>query len=198
MNKKWKIGLVLAAVVGLAIYAIAQSIQANGGPASGISGTMVGGSDYATTPLFHFFATDGSGRLITTGVTTGAADPCASPAISKSSVPINISAAATSALVSVSGTTTVYVCGFSMSISQVVTTANTIQFGYSTVAACASGVTALTGLYGAGGVTAASPITVSQGGAGTIFKTPASNGLCVTTAIGATGNFAGVVSYVQQ
>ncbi len=125
-------------------------------------------------------------------------DPCQSSGVAKSSVPINITSAATTALVAVSGSTTVYVCGFSFTISEVVTTANTIQFEQGTGAACVGAPTALTGLYGAGGVTAGDPVPINAGGGSTVFKTAASNGLCAVTAIGASGSFQGVLTYVQQ
>lgn len=125
-------------------------------------------------------------------------DPCQNSAIAKSSVVINISTAATTALVAVSGSTTVFVCGFSLTISEVVTTANTILFEQGTGATCAGAPTALTGTYGAGGVLAAAPITVVVPGGSTAFKTAASNGLCAVTAIGATGSFQGVLTFVQQ
>ncbi len=125
-------------------------------------------------------------------------DPCQSPNIAKSSVAINITSAATTSLVAVSGSTTVYVCGFSVTISEVITTPNTILFEYGTGAACTS-PTVLTGLYGGGGVTAGDPIPVSYGGAGmTIFKSAASAGICALTAIGGSGSFQGVMTYVQQ
>jgi len=130
--------------------------------------------------------------------TPGTSDPCQNPGVLKSNVAINISSATTTALVAVSGATAVYVCGFSLTISQVATTANTIAFEQGTGAACAGTPTALTGLYGAGGVTAAAPIVISQSGPGTIFKTAASNGLCALTAIGASGSFQGVLTFVQQ
>lgn len=131
-------------------------------------------------------------------VTIGAgADPCNSN-VAKSSAAINISSATTTALVPVSGSTAVYVCGFSMSISQVITTANTIKFEYGTGTACASGATSLTGTYGTGGITAGTPIVISQGGSGTVFSAPSANGLCAVTTIGASGSFEGVLTYVQQ
>lgn len=124
-------------------------------------------------------------------------DPCFSTT-PKSSVPINISTAATTALVAVSGSTAVYVCSFDLTISEVVTTANTILFEQGTGTTCAGSPTALTGPFGAGGILAAAPLDVVTGQGGTILKTAASNGLCAVTTIGATGNFAGVLTYVQQ
>jgi|SRR6267142_1704589 len=130
-------------------------------------------------------------------VSTSSVDPCQSSAVAKSSAIINISTATTTALVAVSGSTVVYVCGFSLTISQVITTANTLKFIQGTGATCSGAPADLTGLYGAGGVTAAAPIVV-VGLGGTIFKTGAGGGLCAVTAIGASGSFQGVVTYVQQ
>src|SRR5882724_2911384 len=97
------------------------------------------------------------------------ADPCSYAA--KSNVAIAITTATTTSLVAISGSTSIYVCGFSVTISQVVTTANTILFEYGTGATCGTGTNVLTGTYGTGGVTAAAPITVSYGGSGsTIFS----------------------------
>lgn len=124
------------------------------------------------------------------------ADPCSYA--SKSSVSINITSAATTQLVAISGSTSIYVCHFSFTASQVITTANTLQFEYGTSTTCV-GANKLTGLYGAGGITAGDPIVVSSGsGNATLFNAPASNGLCALTAIGATGSFQGVLTYVQQ
>ncbi len=125
-------------------------------------------------------------------------DPCSYAA--KSSVKIAITSATTTAMVAVSGTTTVYVCGYDFTISEVVTTANTLKFESGTGSACASPVADLTGLYGAGGVTAAAPIHVASAGNGssTVFNGGASNGVCAVTAIGATAFFEGVLTYVQQ
>lgn len=124
-------------------------------------------------------------------------DPCQNTNATKSSVAINISSATTTQLVALSGTLSVYVCGFSLTISQVVTTANTILFEYGTGASCGTGTTVLTGLYGAGGITAAQPIVVSEYGL-TLFTAPAGNALCALTAIGGSGSFQGVLTYIQQ
>lgn len=124
-------------------------------------------------------------------------DPCMNPLIAKSSAAINITTATTTSLVAVSGSTTVYVCGVSMTVSEVITTPNTILFEYGTGAACTS-PTVLTGKYGDGGVTAGIPIVVNASNGGTIFKSAASNGICALTAIGASASFQGVITYVQS
>lgn len=124
-------------------------------------------------------------------------DPCHNPSVAKSSAAINITSAATTQLVAISGTKSIYVCHFSLTISEVITTANTLQFEYGTSTNC-TGTNKLTGLYGAGGITAGTPISVSAGYGGTLFTVPSANGLCALTAIGATGSFQGMITYVQQ
>lgn len=128
----------------------------------------------------------------------GVGDPCLSSEIPKSSVVINITTAATTALVVPSGSTVVYICDFTFSVSQVATTANTLKFIQGTGAACVTGPTDLTGLFGAGGITAGIPILVSATSSGSVFKTAASGGLCAVTAIGASASFQGVLTFVQQ
>lgn len=124
-------------------------------------------------------------------------DPCQSPNVAKSSVPINITTATTTSLVAVSGSTIVYVCGVSITVSEVITTPNTILFEYGTGAAC-TGPVVLTGKFGDGGVTAGIPIVIGSGSGMTIFKSAASAGICALTAVGATASFQGVMTYVQQ
>jgi hypothetical protein len=126
-------------------------------------------------------------------------DPCGNVNVAKSSVVISLSSAATTSLVAISGTTTIYVCGVSMSISQVVTTANTIKFVTGTGATCGTGTTDRTGAFGTGGVTAGIPIVVTLGyGGHTAFQSLAGDRLCATTTIGGSGAFMGVLTYVQQ
>jgi hypothetical protein len=130
-------------------------------------------------------------------VTTNGVDPCQSSNVVKSSVAISITTATTTSLVSVSGSTTVYVCGFAVTIAPSATSADTLQFEYGTGAACSS-PTALTGTFGNGDLTTgAPPLPVSFGGAGqTIFKSAASAGICAVTG-GTTVNVQGILSYVQ-
>lgn len=151
-----------------------------------------------------------SAGLITLGQTTKSAsvpvtiasdqyvDPCQSPNIAKSSAAINVTSATTTSLVAVSGTTTVYVCGFSITIAPSAVTADTVLFEYGTGASCTS-PTALTGTFGNGDLTSTvgvAPISYGGGGA-TIFKSAASAGVCILTA-GNAVNVQGVLTYVQQ
>ncbi len=142
------------------------------------------------------------GSVVTMGVNPAGnaqalgVDPCSG---TKSSVAINITSATTTSLIAVSGTTAIYVCGFTFTISQVVTTANTLYFEYGTSTNC-TGTHALTGLFGAGGVTAGAPILIASNGDGghAVISAPAANGICAVTVIGATGSFQGTLTYVQQ
>lgn len=149
-------------------------------------------------------ATDSPG-LIATGtfgvpsntqvVSTQTNDPCT--ANTKSSAAINVTSATTTSLVAVSGSTTVYVCGFSMTVAPSITSADTALFEYGTGAACTSPV-ALTGTYGNGNVALTGVVPVTYGsGIATIFKSAASNGVCILTA-GTTVSVQGVLTYVQQ
>jgi hypothetical protein len=127
------------------------------------------------------------------------ADPCGS--VNKSSVAISITSATTTSLVALSGTTTIYVCGFAVTIAPSATTADTFLIESGTGAACVTTQAALTGTFGNGEVPAANttaPVQVSYGnGNATVFKTPASGVLCGVTA-GTAVNVQGVLTYVQQ
>lgn len=123
---------------------------------------------------------------------------CMSSDSNKQSVVVSVTSAATTALVAPVANTTIYVCAFTISVSQVVTTPNTFKLVQGTGAACVTGQTNLTGLYGDGGVTAAAPIVVIYSPTGAAIKGTLSAGLCITTAIGATGSFQGMLTYVQQ
>lgn len=137
---------------------------------------------------------DSSGRFIASTI-----DPCQSSGVAKSSAFANITTATTTALVAVSGTTTVYVCGFT--INMVATVAeDTVILEQGTGAACASSPVSLTPTYQSGilGATANSTNIVYGGAGQTILKTAASNGLCAVTTVG-TGPIIGIlVTFVQQ
>jgi hypothetical protein len=122
-------------------------------------------------------------------------DPCLSPGVPKSSVAIGITSATTTSLVATSGTTVIYPCGGSLTISQVVTTANTFKLEFGTGASCVTTQTPITGTYGAGGVTAGIPIVVPIPELG---PSAAGAALCAVTTIGGSGSFQGVLTYVQK
>ena len=115
-------------------------------------------------------------------------DPCGSSGIAKSSVVLNVTASAQ--VIAASGSTIVYVCGFSASIAG---TTPTFQFQYGTGAVCATGLTNLSGVY--------APLTGTYaaygGGEATVFATTGSQALCVATT-GASPSLQGVLTYIQQ
>lgn len=115
-----------------------------------------------------------------------AADPCASPGLPKSSVPINITSATTTSLVAPAANTSIYVCGFNL-----ITAGGSFQLEYGTGAACGTGTTVLTGAYPAG--------TIHYGGAGMeiLAPTPAAYRLCAVSGTGLT-NAQGVLTFMQQ
>lgn len=127
----------------------------------------------------------------------GASDPCQDVSAIKQSAAIAISSATTVQLIALSGTTTIYVCGFTAAAGA--GTNPSIQFEYGTGTNCAGSPTVLTGAM-ATGVTVATgvpgPIFTSAG-SGTVFKSAAGNEICAVTA-GTTPNFQGFISYVQQ
>jgi hypothetical protein len=132
---------------------------------------------------------DSSGNLKVTATADAvvAADPCQSRNVAKSSVLAIISTATTTALVPVSGSKAVYVCG----VSLVTGTADTLSLEYGTGTACAAGPSALTPVY-----PAATMVNLGFGG-GTVVTAPASNGLCAVST-GTTPSTEVLVSYVQQ
>lgn len=123
-----------------------------------------------------------------------ATDPCQSSAIAKQSVVINISTATTTSLVAISGTTSIYVCGFAVTFGSTVT-ADTIQFEYGTGATCGTGTTVLTGAFNTNGLLTGS---MAFGGAGmTLFKTVAAQRLCAVSTVGTGPSIQGVLTFVQ-
>ncbi len=123
-------------------------------------------------------------------------DPCTYAA--KSSAAIAVATATTTSLVAVSGSTSIYVCGFSMTIAPSATAADTALFEYGTSTNC-TGTHALTGTYGNGDLTsAAAVVPVSYGNGGyTVITAPASQGVCIVTT-GTAVSVQGVLTYVQQ
>jgi hypothetical protein len=125
-------------------------------------------------------------------------DPCGTPNATKQSAIVNITTATTTEIVPLSGTTNIFVCAISLSVSNVATTANTWKLVHGTGVACATGTTDLTGAFGGGSVVAAAPSIYAFGPNHPIVTVPAGNALCITTTIGATAFFRGVITYIQQ
>jgi len=103
-----------------------------------------------------------------------------------SSAVVTVTAGNTTEIVSLTASRSIRVCSFSLSISL----AGTAQWVTGTGTNCGSGTANLTGAYSiATGATAA-----QGGGMGELFKSPASNALCLAAV---TGNITGVVSYAK-
>jgi len=128
----------------------------------------------------------------------GASDPCLDTSAIKSSAAVNLSSAATTALVALAASKSIYVCGYSISILGLATTAGTIKFEYGTQTstACDTGTTVLTGAF-FGSTTAGGVSQITGSGDATQFSAASGNQLCAVTT-GTSPNFQGVVSYVQQ
>jgi len=170
-------GITASSTATFVVYQATGPVNLVGAAAETIPGTVT--ANQGTTPWI-----------------VGTSDPCTSAA--KSSAAISVTSATTTSLVAVSGSTTVYVCGFAMSIAPSATSADLASFEYGTGAACTS-PTALTGTFGNGDLTSAAavvPVTYG-GGTQTVFKSAASAGICIVTA-GTAVNVQGVLTYVQQ
>ncbi len=180
---------------GPGIQTVASSV--NGAwlvPCAGFNQVRMRVSAIGATPTATATA---EASLATPSIGPATSDPCA--AGPKQSSAINVSTATTTALVAISGTTTVYVCGFSLTISPSGTTADTAQFEYGTGAACVTTQTLLTGTFGNGDLTTTVSVTpISYGGSNaTIVKSAAANGICLVSA-GTNVSIQGVLTYVQQ
>lgn len=130
-------------------------------------------------------------------VVPGSTDPCQDLSQQKSSVVVNISTATTTQIVALSGTTVVYVCGYSLVAAA--GTNPSIQFEYGTGASCGTGTTTLTGAMATGvtvSTTVGGPI-FTAGNDVSLLKTAAGNALCLVSG-GTTPNFQGFVTFVQQ
>jgi hypothetical protein len=165
---------------------------------SGVANISLQASNAGGSPSTSTVIPTGSNAIGTVGITNtvGSTDPCLNPSVLKSSAFANISTATTTALVTVSGTKAVYVCGFVLNMVATVA-ADTLYFNYGTGAACAGSPTALTSTFSSGILTNGA-VSLSSGAAGTIFTAPASNGLCAVTTVGTGPAISVTVSYVQQ
>jgi len=119
---------------------------------------------------------------------SGASDPCQDVSAQKSSVAIN--QAASTQLITNSGTTSIYVCGYNFTAAT--GTSATYEFEYGTGTTCGTGTTALTGAY-----TGNSSAPVSYGPGSTLFKVPSTDNLCLING-GTSPSAQGVLTFVQQ
>ncbi len=185
-----------AFLTGAANMATASTAVPGTLAAIGISdnGTSCGGGPCLVIPAALFPGVFGTPS--TQVLSVQANDPCTYAA--KSSAAIAVATATTTSLVAVSGSTAVYVCGYSMTIAPSATAADTALLEYGTGASC-TGTHALTGTYGNGDLTSAAPVVhINFGNGGyTVATAPASNGVCIVTA-GTAVSVQGILTYVQQ
>ncbi len=126
-----------------------------------------------------------------------APDPCLSPAVQKKSSFVDITAATTTSLTNISGTTITYVCGFAVTMSGT-TAAETIQFISGTGATCGTSTVTLSPVFNSGILTSGATV-ISYGGHGSIFSsTIQSTKICAITTVGTSPEIDVLISYVQQ
>lgn len=104
-----------------------------------------------------------------------------------SSAVVNVTAAATTQIVALSGSTQVRVCSIAISMSA----AGTAKFVYGTGANCVTGTTDLTAAFT---LATGTPLQISAPSGGSLFRGAAANALCVTAV---TGNVVGFITYAQ-
>lgn len=120
----------------------------------------------------------------------GIQDPCLAPNEVKQSVAINVSAAATTQLVAISGTTSIYVCGFNFTAAT--GTAATYLLEYGSSASCGTVTATLTGAMAGNN----SPL-ISMSAGMQFTKSASGNALCLVT--GGTSPVAqGYLTYIQR
>lgn len=122
------------------------------------------------------------------------ADPCENPNVAKSSAVIAFSSATTSALVALSSGKVIYVCAFTISMTSGTTPTLLFKTGTQTTNPCDTGTVNLTGTMA---LPTSSGTFITVGAGHSMFQTPASFQLCITTAgTSPTGN--GWITYVQK
>jgi hypothetical protein len=178
------IGLVLLVGVLAAGTARAQSVgnaSAVGTPGSAAppQGLFVGGTDGTN---FRPLSVNPSGAL-----NLNTSDPCQNGAFPKVSVPLALTAS--SQLVTASGSTSIYVCGFAATVAG---TSPTLQFKYGTGTTCGTGTVNLTGAFAP-----TAGIELATHGAFTQFSVPSGNNLCAIVG-GTSPSIQGYLTYVQR
>lgn len=165
--------------------AVAGAPTANPLYVAGIDGTNIRG-----------LKTDSSGDLVVSFPATGVGDPCQSESFAKSQFFANVASATTTNLVSPSGSTVTYVCGFSIYVTA--GTAPTFKLVRGTGGTCGTGTADISPLYSptATAITNSFEVLVGFGGQ-TVAKSNASDGVCVTSA-GTTPTAAIMITAVQQ
>lgn len=122
-------------------------------------------------------------------------DPCQSSSIAKQHAFANITTATTTALVAVSGTLNIYICGIDVQMNS--TTANTVLFEKGTGTACATGATAVTGTY-TNATLVSEAIHLGFGGHGYLAPLGAGQGFCAVSTVGTGPTIVVDVTFVQQ
>lgn len=176
-------------------YPLPVTVTSTGTNATRVQGTSADGAAAVGNPV-QIGGKDGSGnnQTILTGtdgsvsVTFSSVDPCQSSGTAKSSV--SVSASADAELVAISGSTVIYVCGFSLNAAAGTTPGFRLIYG--TGAVCATGTVGVTGVY----LQAVNGV-VNYGIGSTIAKTIAGQALCIDVS-GVGADFRGIVTYVQQ
>lgn len=152
------------------------------------------------------FRVDSSGRMqvVGSGDTTAAAmpvtfpttqlDPCQDNAVAKQSIFKNISSATTTAVITSSASTVIYVCGYDIQMTSTVT-ADTLLLQDGTGAAWVTTQVPKTPTYNSGITT----INISVGfGGQSVFQTAAGGEICAVSTVGTGPVIALMVTYVQQ
>lgn len=149
-----------------------------------VAPAVTSGDTYVGAYACSVYPTAGAISISFSPIAVESADPCVQG--QKSSVSLAIVTATTTQVVAISGTKSIYVCGF----NAVFGASTTAQLEYGTSTNC-TGTHALTGVMApaTGGV-------VAFGNTATLTSAPAAQGLCVVST--GTGGINGVLSYVQQ
>ena len=116
-------------------------------------------------------------------------DPCLAPNVAKSNQAISVAAAGAAQLVALASSQSIYACSAAFTLAG---TAPTAIFQYGTGTNCATGTTNLTGT-----MAPTSGTELAMGWGGTVFKSAASNALCINLG-GTSPSAQGVLTYVQQ
>lgn len=187
------------------ILPVLQGAAAWGDPIPG-NGQVIGVSDSGTT---RAISGDSSGHVNvnvtgTPSITGTVAvsnfpgstinNPCFDPGTTQNSVIFNLATAATTQLIAPSGSTVIYVCGFSSTMVGTLA-ADTLLLETGTGATCGTGTSVKTGTYNSGILTAGA-VSIAQNVP--LKPSAAGDGLCIITTVGTGPAINGTVSYVQK
>lgn len=173
------------------------------GVAVGGNPVLMAGSDIFGSNAVRTLATDSVGDLfITATYQTSSGTAPGSPVLNSglfdgtnqqraftcpNTAVVNVTAAATTQLVALSGATSIRVCAMALTISL----AGTAKFVSGTGANCGTGTADITG---AMTLAAGTPLAMGDGAGGSVLRAPASAALCLAAV---TGNVTGFVTYAQ-